>query len=486
MKDITLIIMAAGDSVRFCSGRAKSTLHANNTCFNNTFHNENIESSNKPSTKKQWLRLGTTPLWYFVTHNLASQILDILNTLQQAENATHTNTHQGKNDTECNNKNSKSNPNKSITADTQNLTQDSQTHYTKTPLQKIIITASKKDIFYMKKLISNALYFHINDKEYKIPLEIVCGGNTRFQSLKNALQHVESTHIIVNDCARFDTKRHVLHDMLSLFMNEYFDCIVPYLQVSDTTLMYDSTNNTHKAIERENLKLIQTPQITKTKKILESFTKEIDFSDESTAILSLKDSNLGFVIGSKDMTKLTYHDDLHLLKKLYHANAHNKSDTLIGYGSDIHGFIDSKDMYLCGVKIESNFGFKAHSDGDVAIHAIIDSILGAMNYGDIGELFPDSKQEFKNIDSKILLKEVYDYCLSVGLEIIHLDITIIAQTPRISPYKAQMQEVLANILYLPKMCVSIKASTAEGLGFVGRKEGVLVNSIAQLRARKFC
>ena len=483
MKDITLIIMAAGDSVRFCSSRAKGTLHAN-THFNHTFHNENIESSNKPSTKKQWLRLGTTPLWYFVTHNLASQILDILNTLQQAENATHTNTHQGKNDTKCNNKNSESNPNKSITADTQNLIQDSQTHYATTPLQKIIITASKKDIFYMKKLISNTLYFHINDKEYKIPLEIVCGGNTRFQSLKNALQHVESEYIVVNDCARFDTKKHVLHDMLSLFMNEDFDCIVPYLQVSDTTLFYDSTNNTHKAIEREKLKLIQTPQITKTQKILESFAKEIDFSDESTAILSLKDSKLGFVIGSKDMTKLTYHDDLHLLKKLYHANAHNKSDTLIGYGSDIHGFIDSKDMYLCGVKIESSMGFKAHSDGDVAIHAIIDSILGAMNYGDIGELFPDSKDEFKNIDSKILLKEVYDYCLSVGLELINLDITITAQTPRISPYKAQMQEVLANILYLPKMCVSIKASTAEGLGFVGRKEGVLVNSIAQLKARK--
>ena len=119
MKDITLIIMAAGDSVRFCSSRAKGTLHAN-THFNHTFHNENIESSNKPSTKKQWLRLGTMPLWYFVTHNLASQILDILNTLQQAENATHTNTHQGKNDTKCNNKNSESNPNKSITADTQN------------------------------------------------------------------------------------------------------------------------------------------------------------------------------------------------------------------------------------------------------------------------------------------------------------------------------------------------------------------------------
>ena len=84
MKDITLIIMAAGDSVRFCSSRAKGTLHAN-THFNHTFHNENIESSNKPSTKKQWLRLGTMPLWYFVTHNLASQILDILNTLQQIQ-----------------------------------------------------------------------------------------------------------------------------------------------------------------------------------------------------------------------------------------------------------------------------------------------------------------------------------------------------------------------------------------------------------------
>ncbi|TLD81440.1 2-C-methyl-D-erythritol 2,4-cyclodiphosphate synthase [Helicobacter trogontum] len=486
MKDITLIIMAAGDSVRFCNSMIKDTPHINSMDSHNTLHHNEtriIESTNKPSTKKQWLRLGTTPLWYFVTQNLASQIIEICNTLQQTSNIAYC---KDDHDTKCNNKQSETNldtpTNIQHSSDTQNLTRFS---HNQTPLKKIIITASPKDISYMQKLISNTLYFTIENKAYAIPLQIVCGGNTRFQSLKNAVQHVESTHIIVNDCARFNTKKHVLHNLLSLFMNDDFDCIVPYLQVSDTTLHYDSYTNTHSAIPRENLKLIQTPQITKTKKILESFTKGVDFSDESSAICALKSPKIGFVVGSKDMAKLTYYDDLHLLKKLYHANAHTRHDTLIGHGSDIHGFIDSKDMYLCGVRIESHFGFKAHSDGDVAIHAIIDSILGAMNYGDIGELFPDNKEEFKDIDSKILLKEVYEYCLSVGLEITNLDVTIIAQTPRISPYKAQMQETLAHILYLPKMCINIKASTAESLGFIGRKEGVLANSIVQLRARKF-
>lgn len=454
MKDITLIVMAAGDSVRFCSNSCNNethhTFHTNKNYTNQvtTKTSINATSQYKHSTKKQWLRLGVTPLWHFVTNNLIFKILETLTILQ------NTNTKDNKENT--------------------NIT-----------LKQAIITASQKDIAYMRKLIENTLCFNICGKTFEIPLKIIEGGSTRFKSLKNAMQEVSSDYVIVSDCARFDTKLQVLKDMFSELTKNNYDCIVPYLNIADTTLYYDEILAIHKPINRENLKCIQTPQITNTKRLLESFSKHQDFSDESSAICSLDNPTICFVEGSKDMAKLTFHDDIGMLKKLYYSNSHlRQNDTLIGHGSDIHGFIDSKPMYLCGVKIQSNQGFKAHSDGDVAIHSIIDSILGAMNYGDIGELFPDTKQQFKDIDSKLLLQETYNYCLSTGLEIINLDITIIAQTPKISPYKTQMQETLAKLLYLPKMCISIKASTAEGLGFVGRKEGVLVQSVVQLRARK--
>lgn len=456
MKDITLIVMAAGDSVRFSNNAAQHN-YTHNKHYNpiakatscSVTSCREMAFSHKISTKKQWLRIGATPLWHFVTHNLIFQILETLTMLQSVRE------------------------------------QDNSTN-TKITLKQAIITASQKDIAYMRKLIENTLCLNVNGHTFEIPLKIVLGGNTRFKSLQNAMQEVSSSHVIVSDCARFDIKQHVLRDMLSKLIDNDYDCIVPYLNITDTTLYYDEILDIYKPIQRDNLKCIQTPQITNTRRLLESFTKQQDFSDESSAICALDNPKICFVAGSKDMAKLTYHDDINMLKKLYYSNSHlRQSDTLIGYGSDIHGFIESKHMYLCGVKIQSEQGFKAHSDGDVAIHAIIDSILGAMNYGDIGELFPDTKQKFKDIDSKILLQEVYDYCLSVGLEIINLDITIIAQTPKISPYKTQMQETLAKLLYLPKICVSIKASTAEGLGFIGRKEGVLVQSVVQLRARKF-
>ncbi len=436
MKNLTLIVMAAGNSTRFCNDNGA---YEYITKVAKTYSNQDKELQNI-SVRKQWLRLGTTPLWLYVTNTLVLYILEILKDLQQH----------------------------------------------KISLEKIIITSSSEDINYINKLVSSSLGFYVDGDLLEIPLQIVMGGDSRFKSLKNAIQAVETNFIIVNDCARFNTSKSVLKHMLTLFSQDDYDCIVPYLEVTDTTLIFNDADSRHSVIDREKIKLIQTPQLTNVEKLMQTFDKNIDFSDESSAICTLDNAKLGFVAGNKDMIKLTYKNDLKLLRKLYNKNPYfRKNNLLIGHGSDIHGFVESKEMYLCGVKIESDFGFKAHSDGDVGIHAIIDSILGAMNYGDIGELFPDKDNTFKDIDSKILLKHVYDYCLSVGLEIMNLDLTVIAQTPRISQYKSQMQEVLANILYISKSQISIKASTAEKLGFIGRKEGVLAQSIVQLRARLF-
>ena len=143
----------------------------------------------------------------------------------------------------------------------------------------------------------------------------------------------------------------------------------------------------------------------------------------------------------------------------------------IGQGYDVHRIADGLPMWLCGVRIDSPSGFVAHSDGDVAIHALCDALLGALALGDIGHHFPDSSDEFKGIDSKILLARVMDLVREKGYAVGNVDITIALQAPKIGGYVPAMRATLAGILGIPEDCVSVKATTTERLGFVGRGEG---------------
>ena len=143
----------------------------------------------------------------------------------------------------------------------------------------------------------------------------------------------------------------------------------------------------------------------------------------------------------------------------------------IGQGYDVHRIAEGLPMWLCGVRIDSPSGFVAHSDGDVAIHALCDALLGALALGDIGHHFPDSSDEFKGIDSKILLARVVDLVRGKGYTVGNVDITIALQAPKIGSYVPAMRATLAGILGVPVDCVSVKATTTEHLGFVGRGEG---------------
>lgn len=143
----------------------------------------------------------------------------------------------------------------------------------------------------------------------------------------------------------------------------------------------------------------------------------------------------------------------------------------IGNGYDVHALAEGLPLWLGGIRIESNIGCVAHSDGDVAIHALCDAILGALALGDIGKHFPDSSDEFKGIDSKVLLARTMDMAEKVGYRIGNADITIALQRPKLAPYIGKMRETLAGIMNVPADAVSVKATTTEHLGFVGRSEG---------------
>ena len=157
-------------------------------------------------------------------------------------------------------------------------------------------------------------------------------------------------------------------------------------------------------------------------------------------------------------------------------------DIRIGCGYDVHALADGLRLVLCGVEVPHSKGCIAHSDGDVAIHAICDAILGALALGDIGKLFPDSDAKYKGIDSTLLLKEVINIAHSKGFKISNLDCTIAMQRPKLRPYIDTMRERLAEVIEISVDRVSVKATTTEHLGFEGREEGVSTNAVVLLTA----
>lgn len=159
-------------------------------------------------------------------------------------------------------------------------------------------------------------------------------------------------------------------------------------------------------------------------------------------------------------------------------NPQSKIPFRIGHGFDVHAFTEGDHIMLAGIRIEHSHGLLAHSDGDVAIHAICDALLGSIAAGDIGQHFPDSDPQYKNIDSRVLLERVYQKLTQESYVLSNLDVTIVAQSPKLSTYINQMCESIAAILKVEKNQINIKATTTESLGYVGRKEGISVHAVA--------
>ena len=156
------------------------------------------------------------------------------------------------------------------------------------------------------------------------------------------------------------------------------------------------------------------------------------------------------------------------------------SDFRVGQGYDVHRLVEERKLILCGVEIPYELGLLGHSDADVAIHALIDALLGALALGDIGELFPDKDPQWKGADSTELLKKVLALPEFKEWRISNVDLTIIAQRPKLGTYKKEMQKRLAEVMELPPERIAVKATTTEKLGFTGRGEGIAASAVASL------
>ena len=145
----------------------------------------------------------------------------------------------------------------------------------------------------------------------------------------------------------------------------------------------------------------------------------------------------------------------------------------IGFGIDFHQLVEERDLWIGGVKIPHHKGAKGHSDADVLLHAICDAMLGALSLGDIGVLFPDTDAAYKHIDSKILLQRTFELIAAKGYKVVNVDSSLCLEAPKIKPYVNSMQETIASILQVDASDVSVKATTTEKMGFVGREEGLV-------------
>lgn len=320
--------------------------------------------------------------------------------------------------------------------------------------KQIVVVASKEELFYMKKF-----------SDYTVTE----GGHTREQSLKNALLHVKTKYVMVHDVARANVSKDLI---LKLVDNiDDFDCIVPYIEVCDTATYAEDM------IDRNKIRLIQTPQLSIVSSLKKSLEANNNFTDDSSAIKS-NGGKVKYILGDKKTQKITFIDDLKSILKYFKKPT---NQTFVGFGYDVHQYEHNKEMLLGGVRVCDNMGFKAHSDGDVLSHAIIDSLLGAIGAGDIGEWFPDTCKNYQNANSLELLKEVSNFITRVGFRINNIDVSIVAEFPKISPFKDEISKKLATILDIPKYHINIKATTSETMGFIGRKEGLAVYAIASLK-----
>lgn len=319
--------------------------------------------------------------------------------------------------------------------------------------EKIIVVGSSSELPYMRQFAN---------------FEFVDGGGERQDSLKNALKHVQTPYVMTSDVARCCIDEETIYRVLEV--KDQYDCVVPFIKAPDTTVYNGET------IDRNSVMLIQTPQVSKTDILETALNQDKIFTDDSSAVKSIG-GKIGYIAGSSKLKKLTNFEDILSLDCLQPPSQLQ----FCGFGIDIHSFEDGKQMVLGGVNIDCDYGFKAHSDGDVLIHSVIDALLGAAGMGDIGEHFPDSDSTYKNIDSTLLLHNVLTKIWGFGFEIVNVDCTIIAQKPRLEAYKQAIRNKMSKLLALPQSRVNIKATTAEKMGFVGRGEGVCVQSVANLK-----
>ena len=324
--------------------------------------------------------------------------------------------------------------------------------------------------------------------KYKL-LKPVLGGITRQQSVFKgliALKNYNNEYVLIHDTARPLVTFEVLEQLLD-FTKKQVNCVAPVIPINDAVRVIKD-DKINKVLNKENQILVQTPQLCNFKELVSAHKiTNIEYEDETSIFLSVGGANIHTIKGDPMSLKITRKHDLNLLYPHLINNIYNYI-TKIGIGFDIHrtDLIKNKhnDNYITlgGVKITNSAPLVGHSDADVLLHAITDSLLGPINEGDIGMLFPPSDKKWKNQDSSYFLKETSLLLKKHKAKINNIDAVIICEQPKILNYSKEMIYNISNILEINPSKISIKGKTSESIGFIGRQEGIaaMVNSSIQV------
>ncbi|WP_317994035.1 bifunctional 2-C-methyl-D-erythritol 4-phosphate cytidylyltransferase/2-C-methyl-D-erythritol 2,4-cyclodiphosphate synthase [Bartonella gliris] len=312
---------------------------------------------------------------------------------------------------------------------------------------------------------------------FKERLIIVEGGNTRQMSTLrglHALKKFKPNYVHIHDGAR-PFIEHQLLEQIHTTVN-HKEGVLPVLTISDTLKRVNSTHHVLETIPRTNLYSAQTPQCFPFEPILAAHEKAMqtckkEFTDDS-AIAEWFGIPMRTIPGDPNNIKITWHEDFDTAHLYLQKKMQMFPDIRTGNGYDVHSFEEGTFLILCGIKIPFHKKLKGHSDADVALHALTDALLATQGAGDIGTHFPPSDPKWKNASSEIFLRHALDIIKQADGRITNVDITLIAENPKIGPYRHTMTENLMDILTISPDRISIKATTNEKLGFIGREEGI--------------
>ena len=312
-------------------------------------------------------------------------------------------------------------------------------------------------------------------------ISFVAGGNSRQASVRNGLLSVQCEDhdiILIHDAARCLVEK----DTITGVIRSVPDCgaVIPAVQVSSTYKICSPEQYIINTPDRSMLYEAQTPQGFFSELIKEVYNRAETDHAEATDDASLMEKygySVRVVSGSKNNIKLTTPEDLLSAELILKGAVHSMR---IGMGYDVHRLVVGRKLVLCGVEIPWSLGLLGHSDADVALHALMDAMLGACASGDIGKHFPDTDPEYKGISSLILLDKVNRIVESKHFKVNNLDLTIVAQKPKLLPYIPQMISNIASVLGISEERINIKATTTEQLGFEGRQEGISAYAVCSV------
>jgi 2-C-methyl-D-erythritol 4-phosphate cytidylyltransferase/2-C-methyl-D-erythritol 2,4-cyclodiphosphate synthase len=309
-------------------------------------------------------------------------------------------------------------------------------------------------------------------------LSPIFGGETRQKSAKNGIEsfcEIQPARILIHDGARPFINKTLIDRLLLQLKDEA--AVIPALKLTDTLKKLNG-KWVEKTIVSSKIWSAQTPQafIFGDIHAAHRSTSQVNFTDDSS-IAEYAGIKVCVVEGLEQNIKITFRRDMDKALDMISQSAENLK---VGTGFDVHSFGDGNHLMLCGVKIPFDRGLVGHSDGDVAIHAIVDALLGGIGYGDIGEHFSSDTEEWKNQTSDHFLSYAIRLLDARSAHISHLDLTLICNKPRISEFRDVMRNRLAKIMGISFKKINIKGTTTDGLGFTGRGEGIAAQATVTL------